>query len=76
MSDWIPNASCVGNVVRVPRIATKMIQTAKGGFFQVQDKRGKLYTVDTVPSHAKKTDSDLIQKSGVCFPVRNAPKGK
>lgn len=56
--------------VRLPRIASLMIHTVRGGHFQVMDRGSKhTHVVDCVPRHARKTDSDILQKNGVCLPI-------
>lgn len=56
-------------VKRLPRIVTRNMKTARGGYLQGYDRRGKHYMVDTVASHAVKTNQDILQKNGVCLPI-------
>jgi hypothetical protein len=57
----------------VPRIASYLVHNCRGGYFDVQPRNAKIppIRVDAVPAHAIKTDNDLIQKNGICFPIRN-----
>ncbi len=61
--------------VRLPRMVSYLIHTAKGGFFTAMDRGSKhTHNVDTTPAHAKPTEA-LTDARGIVLPIRKFHAG-